>query len=579
MKRPLWLVLAAALALVWASPLFAQQPQPQLVDSLAEYQQRLEKLITERLNSVIPSRNFIVRILILGKPVEVPAFKPSERVIRELPGFRRPTAEPDRTIEKFQIDQTTVRIVINEDIAEVDQEYIRSFVSTLGNFNEERGDRVQLQVFPPPKLDPETGAPVEEPFKLELRDWILVGVLAFIALLLLVVLLRVLIVPRARPPAEAYQPAFPPAAAAAGAVTGRPGAAPGAADDRRLEEEEALREQEQKLASLKNTVVKGLFARGEMGRQLIQSWQDKPDKVGGLIYGLGPTIARQALLPHLDRERYQSLEESMRKDKPPTLETQLELFRECSLFLLAQDLAHPEEVRPNPFAFLEKLSWGQVGHLINDEPVRVKALVLSRIPPGDTARILESLPQDMQLEIAVQIGNLQALPLDMAENVAHDLAVKTRNLPDSKTVDIQGPQTLVDLMGRTSSVTSQYLLKAMKGKDVKLSEEVEKRFFMFEALPLVPQELLPQVVRMMPSQTVIQALQGADQEIQRKVILAFPEQARTGLVTTLRSSQFDDETVLEARRQMVRRFQELADQGKIDLKQISDAWQAQAKAS
>ncbi|MCH7477144.1 MAG: hypothetical protein IIA14_03470, partial [SAR324 cluster bacterium] len=346
-----------------------------------------------------------------------------------------------------------------------------------------------------------------------------------------------------------------------------------------LEEEEANREQEQKLASLKHTVVKGLFARAELGRQLIQSWQDKPDKVGGLIYGLGPTIARQALLPHLDRERYQSLEESMRKDKPPTLETQLELFRECSLFLLAQDLAHPEEVRPNPFAFLENLSWGQVGHLINDEPVRVKALVLSRIPPGDTARILESLPQDMQLEIAVQIGNLQALPLDMAENVAHDLAVKTRNLPDSKTVDIEGPRTLVDLLGRTSSVTSQYLLKAMKGKDVKLSEAVEKRFFMFEALPLVPQELLPQVVRVMPSQTVIQALQGADPEIQRKVILAFPEQARTGLVTTLRNARFDDETVLEARRQMVRRFQELAEQGKIDLKQISDAWQAQAQAS
>ena len=119
----------------------------------------------------------------------------------------------------------------------------------------------------------------------------------------------------------------------------------------------------------------------------------------------------------------------------------------------------------------------------------------------------------------------------------------------------------------------------MKGKDVKLSEAVEKRFFMFEALPLVPQELLPQEVRVMPSQTVIQALQGADPEIQRKVILAFPEQARTGLVTTLRNARFDDETVLEARRQMVRRFQELAEQGKIDLKQISDAWQAQAQAS
>jgi hypothetical protein len=67
--------------------------------------------------------------------------------------------------------------------------------------------------------------------------------------------------------------------------------------------------------------------------------------------------------------------------------------------------------------------------------------------------------------------------------------------------------------------------------------------------------------------------------LQRKVIMAFPEQARTGLVTTLKGSRYDANTVMEARQQVVARFQQLAAEGRIDLKQISDAWQAQAMAS
>jgi flagellar motor switch protein FliG len=287
-------------------------------------------------------------------------------------------------------------------------------------------------------------------------------------------------------------------------------------------------------------------------------------------------VARQALLPHLDRERYQALEDTMRDDNPPTIESQIELLREANLFLVAQDFVNPEEIRPDPFEFLAHLSRGQVAHLVGEEPVRIKAIVLSRIDPRDTAQILDGMAKEMQLEVAVQIGNFQSMPLDMAENVARDLAVKARSLPDAKTVDIQGTQKLVDLMARTSHDTSRYLLDAIKSKDTKLSEAVEKRFFMFEAIPMVPPEVLPQVVRALPSNTIIQALQGADPEIQRQVIMAFPEQARSGLVTTLRASQYDEDTVLEARQQVVGGFQSLAEQGKIDLKQITEAFQSQA---
>jgi len=345
-----------------------------------------------------------------------------------------------------------------------------------------------------------------------------------------------------------------------------------AADQRRAD-------QERQLAELRHNVIKRLFARPELGRALIQGWAGTPNKLGDLAHGLGLTIARQALLPNLSREDYQALEEKVYGEQAPDASRMLNTLREANLFMMTQEIVNPEIIRPNPFRFLDELTWGQIAHIIKDEPVKVKAVVLSRLKPEETARILEGLPKEMQLEIAVAIGNLRDLPLDMAESVGTGLAEKARYAPDARMVDIEGPAALVDLMARTSTATSHYLLEAMKAKDAHLSQEVEKRFFLFEAIPLVPDDMIPQAVRTLPSTVVIQAMQGASPDLQRKVIMGFPEQARTGLVTALRASRADPETVSEARRTVVAKFQELGRQGRIDLKQISDAWQAQAKAS
>jgi len=579
------LLWAALLAGAWlagpaAAPLQAQQAPVQYVESLEKYRTRIEGLVNERLSTLVPSQNYVMRAFVQGERVQVPIGEETAAGV-ELPGFRRTRVEQTTTEGRFQVNQIVVRVVLHENLPEEDLRYIRTVIPILADLDPTRGDRLDLQVVPPGQPAPaETPAavqtapfPPEEtaPFDFSLRDWLLLGALGLMLLILLIVLLRVFLLsrtPKAERRPEPVAPAAPPPA-------------PRREDEAaKLAAEEAqAREKQERLDTLRQSVVKGLFARPDLGRQLVQAWQGQGDKLSTLVHGLGTMVSRQALMPHMGREGYRALEEAVVQEDPPDADKMIAVLREGNLFLITQDLAQPEELETDPFPFLSELSRGQVAHLIKDEPVKVKAIVLSRVDPAITAEILEEMPQDMQLAVAVQIGNFQALPLDMLSDVAKALADKSRKLPDARTVDIQGPRALVDLMGRTSPDTSRYLLQAIKTKDRKLAEAVEERFFLFDAIPLVPEEQLPQVVRTMPSQTVIQALQGADQEIQRKVILAFPEQARTGLVTSLRAAKFDPETVAEARRQLVAHFQAQAAQGRIDLKQISDAWQQRAEAS
>ncbi|MBI4083241.1 MAG: hypothetical protein HY423_11590 [Candidatus Lambdaproteobacteria bacterium] len=594
------LALAACLA---GTPAEAQQQGgAQLVDSAEVYQRRIEALVAERLSALFPSQSFVLRAFVVGERTRVPVVAAAPGVF-ELPGFRRTQGEQPRSEEKFRVDQVVVRVVLHEDVAPADLQYIRTVVPLLADFRAERGDRLDVQVVAPkpPPAPPAAGVAPEaakaeaaapeaaqpeakepavkpgegmakppvppEPQGFTVRDWIVLGLLGLMLLVLLIVLLRVFLM-RLQPAQPAVAPPLP-------ALAHPPPPVRRPEDEKREQELAQAREQQERIDSLRATVVKGLFARSDIGRQLVVAWQSEGDKLAALIHCLGPTVARQALLPHLDRERYRSLEEQVAQEERPSNADLIEVLREANLFLLAREITEPERFSEDPFPFLRELSRGQIAHLIKEEPVRVKAIVLSRIDPDDTAAIMDQMPRELQLEVAVQIGNLQSLPLDMLSDVAKALADKSRHLPDAKSVDIEGPRALVDVMGRAAPETSRYLLQAMKTKDRRLSEVVEKRFFMFEFIPEVAEELLPQAVRAVASTTVIQALQGAEPELQRKVILAFPEQARTGLVTSLRSAKYDRQTILEARRQVVARFQQLAEQGKIDLKQISDAWQAQ----
>ncbi len=574
MKQRLRAWAAALLAAAWLASglgsLHAQEAPPQRVDSLDAYQKRIEGLIGERLSTLLPGGNYVVRATVTGARETVPRAALAG-VSLDLPGFRPASGESVSGESKFRVSQVLVRIVLNQDVAAQELQYLRTIVPILADFRADRGDRLDLQVIAPGAQAREAAAAAQPglkpPFGVTWQEWGVVVGLVLLLFVLLVLIFRLAAPHRVEAPVSSAPPSPPPAVAAA-----REEAALSATEQRK-------QDQERQHGELKHSVIKRLFARPDLGRDLLVEWAGSANKLQDLAAALGSAIARQALLPHLGRETYQALEEKVLSAKGPDMSRQINTLREANQYLMTQEILRPEEIRPNPFRFLDLLTWGQIAHLVKDESVKIKAIVLSRLKPEDTARILETLPKEMQLEIAVNIGNLHDLPLEMADSVATDLAEKARHVPDARLVAIEGPLALVDLMARTSTATSRYLLNAMKSKDARLSQEVEKRFFLFEAIPLVPAEAVPQAVRTLPSNVVIQSLQGASPELQRKVIMAFPEQARTGLVTALRAARAEPEAVQDARRQVVAKFQELGRQGRIDLKQISDAWQAQVKAS
>ena len=576
---PLWIV---ALLVMTAGTAWSQQAQPveQFVESPERFQQRVEGLIHERLSALVPGGQFLLKVNVQGRMARVPRADLEPGAL-ELPGFRPSSGERESGEERFLVEQVLVRVVLNKALPDNELQYIRTIVPILADFRPERGDRLELQTVTPQTdaaaADQAKGPPViddsrwPKPFGLSLIEWAFIILGGVFLLILMVVFFRLLsrLITTVMP--ESKHASAPPTAAQLAQKAM-------AAEDKDLEDERKKVEEERRFGQVRMSIIKRLLSRPELGKVLLDQWQDSPGKINMLIHGLGQRVARQALMTHLGAQRYQELEEAVLTEKVPEKTRLTAAMQEASVALLTSEITHPELTHPNPFKFLGDMGWQQVAMLVKSEPVKVKAMVLSSLKPETTARVLETMPQETQLEVAVNMGNLSSLPMEMVSAVAEDLAEKARELPGGDAMATQGPRGLVDIMGRSNSQTSKYLLRSIKTKDMRLSEQVERLFFLFESIPAVPEEVLPQAIRTMPSAVVVQALQGADSDLQRRVIMAFPERARPGIVTSLRAANFDQDTIQEARRQVVARFQQLADQGKIDLKKISDAWQGQGQA-
>ena len=71
-----------------------------------------------------------------------------------------------------------------------------------------------------------------------------------------------------------------------------------------------------------------------------------------------------------------------------TPEKEESLLRDIQRILFTKMLTSPEDTETDPFGFLAKLSPSQIGYLINPEPVKIKAIVLSRLNSEDVATII-----------------------------------------------------------------------------------------------------------------------------------------------------------------------------------------------
>ena len=596
-----WLLSSLPLLLILCSTIVSASER---VKSMNIRQFEIEESIRNGLKYYLEPSDYVLRVKLFGDE------RAASVANEALPGFGQLGLDQFGKGEKFwEISRMRVDLVMHKEVSPSVNSYIGEIVPILSGLDYERGDEfVFVPIIPNlPETQPDLEKPIgtdpeaivepqtaekalakiespeeqqeEKPFwqTLGTFEWILGGILLLLLLLLIWTLFSISRL-RAREVETQNQirdlketPTLPVRMAREEkAVQDK------MQQDRQDRVQTALvRDENERVLQ---EIVKNLVGRPDWSRELIQEMtRDKQsmDQLATLIAVMGPEASRSLFRNQMTEKAYMDLEQ-LAKEAGPNSDDTAEVLKNIRMFLLTKQFLSPEQSFVDPFGFMKSLSSSQISFLLKNEPARIKAIVMARLDTEKAATILQTLSRDERTQVAVELGRMHEMPMELVEKVGFNLAEKARNVPDENSIAVNGVRFVADVLSDSDPVTRQELINGLRVSDQKLSEDVESSCFIFESIPVVPNDVLKEVVRQLPPDDVITAISGATKEIKEAVILCFPEQSRKALISSLKSKTPEKEEVRTARRKFVDSMREMADAERVNLRDVNSAFANQA---
>ena len=596
-----WILSSLPLLLILCSTIVSASER---VKSMNIRQFEIEESIRNGLKYYLEPSDYVLRVKLFGDE------RAASVANEALPGFGQLGLDQFGKGEKFwEISRMRVDLVMHKEVSPSVNSYIGEIVPILSGLDYERGDEfvfvpiipnlpeIQSDLEKPNGADPEA---IEEPQTAEKAlakiespeeqqeekpfwqtlgtfEWILGGILLLLLLLLIWTLFSISRL-RAREVETQNQirdlketPTLPVRMAREEkAVQDK------MQQDRQDRVQTALvRDENERVLQ---EIVKNLVGRPDWSRELIQEMtRDKQsmDQLATLIAVMGPEASRSLFRNQMTEQAYMDLEQ-LAKEAGPNSDDTAEVLKNIRMFLLTKQFLSPEQSFVDPFGFMKSLSSSQISFLLKNEPARIKAIVMARLDTEKAATILQTLSRDERTQVAVELGRMHEMPMELVEKVGFNLAEKARNVPDENSIAVNGVRFVADVLSDSDPVTRQELINGLRVSDQKLSEDVESSCFIFESIPVVPNDVLKEVVRQLPPDDVITAISGATKEIKEAVILCFPEQSRKALISSLKSKTPEKEEVRTARRKFVDSMREMADAERVNLRDVNSAFANQA---
>ena len=596
-----WFLSSLPLLLILCSTIVSASER---VKSMNIRQFEIEESIRNGLKYYLEPSDYVLRVKLFGDE------RAASVANEALPGFGQLGLDQFGKGEKFwEISRMRVDLVMHKEVSPSVNSYIGEIVPILSGLDYERGDEfvfvpiipnlpeIQPDLEKPNGADPETKeepqtaekalAKIDSPEEQEEEkpfwqtlgtfEWILGGILLLLLLLLIWTLFSISRL-RAREVETQNQirdlketPTLPVRMAREEkAVQDK------MQQDRQDRVQTALvRDENERVLQ---EIAKNLVGRPDRSRELIQEMtRDKQsmDQLATLIAVMGPEASRSLFRNQMTEKAYMDLEQ-LAKEAGPNSDDTAEVLKNIRMFLLTKQFLSPEQSFVDPFGFMKSLSSSQISFLLKNEPARIKAIVMARLDTEKAATILQTLSRDERTQVAVELGRMHEMPMELVEKVGFNLAEKARNVPDENSIAVNGVRFVADVLSDSDPVTRQELINGLRVSDQKLSEDVESSCFIFESIPVVPNDVLKEVVRQLPPDDVITAISGATKEIKEAVILCFPEQSRKALISSLKSKTPEKEEVRTARRKFVDSMREMADAERVNLRDVNSAFANQA---
>jgi len=166
-----------------------------------------------------------------------------------------------------------------------------------------------------------------------------------------------------------------------------------------------------------------------------------------------------------------------------------------------------------PFEFLRKIDPSQLYHFIKNEHPQTIALVFSYLEPNIAAAILNSLPQERQVDVVSRISKMGRTSPEYIKEVERIFERKLSNVSMSDYTTIGGIDSIVTILNSVDRGTEKNILENLEMQDADLAEEIRRRMFVFEDIVKLSSIAIQRVLREVDNNDLTVALKGAAKDV------------------------------------------------------------------
>lgn len=293
-----------------------------------------------------------------------------------------------------------------------------------------------------------------------------------------------------------------------------------------------------------------------MANELTYEAMTQRQKVAALLIALGPSTASEILKNiHEDEMLEQITFDIASLNKIPSEITNKVLEEFHSLFLASDYLASggtnyaktllekaygTEQAQnmlgrlvnlltTNPFQFFNDADPSQLATSFQNENPQLIALILAYLKPDSSAKVLNSLPPEVQAQVAFKIADMSSTNPEIISDIEKIVESKFSSVVAQDFSKAGGVGALASILNRSDRATEKNVLEYLEIKNLELAEGVRELMFVFEDIINLKDNAIQRIIREVETRDLAISLKGVREEIKDKIYNNMSERAQAML--------------------------------------------------
>lgn len=169
------------------------------------------------------------------------------------------------------------------------------------------------------------------------------------------------------------------------------------------------------------------------------------------------------------------------------------------------------------FTGLERADPQQLSKFIQSEHPQTIALILAHLKPAPAAQLMQSLPEDLRVEVVTRMANLEEISPEVISRISSVIEQRLKSLGAASTHESYGGiRAVAELLNHIDRSISQPVLEAIESETPDLAVSIRHLMFVFDDLLHVDDNALREIVQRADKKVLTVALKGTSEDIRNR---------------------------------------------------------------